>query len=87
MGVAFLLCFELFVRFLMVCDVVCIIDVYNLDNLSSRGSLCVLVGREIGVWIIGIVGVLCMYVCVCVCMCVSVYFGTSSVNATRIKPI
>ena len=41
----------------MVCDVVCMIGILNLVNLSERGLLCVLVGREIDLWIMGIVGV------------------------------
>ena len=47
---------EMLVRFLMICDVVCIIGNPNLVYLLERGLLCVLVGREIGLWVIGIVG-------------------------------
>ena len=40
--------FEMFVRFLMVCDLVCMISIPNLINFSKVGVLCVLVGRETG---------------------------------------
>ena len=43
---------------LMVCDVVYIIGIPNLGNLSWKGSLYMLVGRKMGVWLIGIVGVI-----------------------------
>ena len=46
---------EMFVNFFMVCDVACIIGIPNLVNLSSRDFLCVIAGREIGLWVIGIV--------------------------------
>ena len=36
------------VRLLKVCNVVCMIGIPNLVNLSSRGLLCVLVVTEIG---------------------------------------
>ena len=39
----------------MVCDVFCMIGIPNLVCLSSSGLLCVLVGREIGLWVLGIV--------------------------------
>ena len=41
--VSLLVRFEMFVRFLMVCDMVCMIGIPNFVNL-----LYVLVGREIG---------------------------------------
>ena len=47
---------EVFVRFLMVCDLVCMISIANLINLSKIGVLCVFVGREKGLWVMGIVG-------------------------------
>ena len=47
--------FEMLVRFLMIGDVVCMIGIPNLVNLSKRGLLCVLVGWEIGLWVMRIV--------------------------------
>ena len=40
----------MFVKFLMVCDVVCMISILDLFSLSYSAMLCVLVGREIGLW-------------------------------------
>ena len=40
--------FEMLLEFLMISDVVCIIGIPNLVNLSLRGFLRVLVGRKIG---------------------------------------
>ena len=45
------------VKFFMVCDVVCTIDIPNSVNLSLRDLMYVLVGWEISMWVIGIVGV------------------------------
>ena len=40
----------------MVCDVICMIGIPNLVSLSERVMLCVLVDREICLWVMGIVG-------------------------------
>ena len=53
--VALLVRFEMLVRFLMVYDVLYMIGIPNLVNLSKRGLLCVLVGREIGLRVMEIV--------------------------------
>ena len=45
------------VRFLLVCDVVYIIDIRNLVNVAHTGLFYVLVGREIDILVIEIVGV------------------------------
>ena len=39
---------EILVRFLMVCEEVGIIGIRNIVNLSLKGSLYILVGREMG---------------------------------------
>ncbi len=39
---------EMLVKFLMVCDMVFIISIPNLVNMSLKGLLCMLVGRETG---------------------------------------
>ena len=52
-AVSLLVGFEMFVRFLMVCDVVCMIGIPNLVSLSYSDLLCVLAGREIGLWVMG----------------------------------
>ena len=45
----------MFERFLMFSDVICMIGIPNLVSLSKSSMLFVLVGREIGLWVMGIV--------------------------------
>ena len=40
----------------MVCDVVCVIGIPNLGSLSQSAMLWVFIGREISLWVMGIVG-------------------------------
>ena len=40
----------------VVCDMVCMIDIPNLVSLLYSAMLCMLMGREIGLWVMGIVG-------------------------------
>ena len=52
--VALLVCFKMLVTFLMVCNMVCMIGIPNLVNLSKRDLLCVLV--DIGLLLMRIAG-------------------------------